>query len=150
MIYTDIIFKALPDILFNYLPLSFSIISLYFSFSKNKFDKLEKNRNFLLDMQVKIRMLFKCIDDIDNLDVHKDSLDYNQYYDSYIEIRELFDELIKLSFPSEHKLPIYDSSKDNISNAYYQNVYKTAKQIDNDISESINKINIKQFKTIQH
>lgn len=150
MSYIDIDFKALIDNSVKYLPLILSSVSLYFSVRKTKSDKLEKNRNFLLDMQVKIRMLLKCIDDLDNLDLHKDSLDYDQYYDSYIEIHELFDDLIKLSFPSEHKLPIYDSSKDSISNAYYQNVYKTAKQIDNDISESINKINIKQSKTIRH
>ena len=48
MIYIDIIFKELPDILFKYLPLSFSIISLYFSFSKNKFDKLEKKSKLFI------------------------------------------------------------------------------------------------------
>lgn len=145
-----IVLEWLLDFLIKYGPLILSIISICFSLKKNKFDKFEKNRIFLLDMQKEIRRLIKCIDDIYDLDLNKGSIEYYQYDDIYDGIHEVFDELITHDFPSEHKLPSYNSSENNLSNGYYQKVYETAKQIDHDISESINKINRKQFKTIQH
>lgn len=149
MRYIDIIFKAVPDILFKYLPLVLSIFSICFSV-KNKFNKLEKNRQFLLDKQKGIRRLIKCIDDLFDLDLQRDNLDDIQYNDISNEIHVIFDDIVANEFHRKHKLPAYDSSKNNISNGYYQTVYKTAKKIDDDISESINKIDKKQFKTIQH
>ena len=145
-----IVFEWLLDCLIKYGPLILSIISICFSLKKNKFDKFEKNRIFLLDMQIEIRRLLKCIRDIDDLDSIGYAVGSMEYADIYDGIHEVFDELITHDFPSEHKLPSYNSSENNLSNGYYQKVYETAKQIDHDISESINKINRKQFKTIQH